>query len=120
MNYKKYLISAFIIFVFGVGLTFFKFNLVSEQAEAARMPSAERKEELIHGKFWAFRTANKVLGWGIAVPQSNNSKNLEIIQRVQRETQVIGIIAFLLLISSIVIGIIGYRKRRKGKTVYVR
>ena len=117
MNYKKYLISAFIIFVLGVGLTFFQFNLVSEQAEAARMPGAERKEELIHGKFWAFRTANKVLGWEITVPQGNRSKSFETVQRVQRETQIIGMIAFFSIISSIVIGIIGYRNRRKGKTV---
>ena len=108
-SYRLLFIISFASFLLGLATISFNIILVSEQSQAATMPSGERKKAFRRGDFWAFKTADQIFGWDMLKPDPN--ANIKI-QDIQNDTKKIGMTGFLLILISIVFGIFGILKKK--------
>ena len=110
-SYRLYFYFAAIIFLFGLGFSFFQNRLVNEQVYFATIHNKE--EAFQTDQFWAFRTADKIWGWELTVPQEDTSKLVKTVQKVQSDTQIMAYITLLFLSSPFVLTVTGLLKKRR-------
>ena len=126
-KYKLYFISSSILFFLALGLLTFQLRLNYESGE---MSTATGKEKVVKhqgGKFWALRVAEYIFDWGVyvesTVPIEDQKVNKNepigpdyavlVMQRMQNDYKKLWLLTLLLFISAIVVGSIGYLKKRK-------
>ena len=111
-NYKPYFISSLIIFILALGLTVFQHILVSDQAELATTIGSEKKAKF-ENELWAFRTADKIFGWGVTVPRKSIDESMLVIQKIRNDTNRNGYIILGIYILSAIPLLIGILKKRR-------
>ena len=85
---------------------------MSDQVEMTVTIGTEKKEKF-EKELWAFRTADKLFGWGVTVPRKNAAEACEALGIVRRDTNRNGCIILLMYAVSIALVIIGLFKKHK-------
>ena len=112
-NYKAYFISSLIIFILALALTIFQSMLVSDQVKLATTIGNEKKAKF-ENELWAFRTADKLFGWGVIVPRKSRYDAYAVMQKVRYDTNRNAYIINGIYIVSAILLIIGiFKERRK-------